>query len=34
MIWIPTAAGEAAYRELADGARERPSFQPLKTPAG
>ena len=34
MIWIPTAAGEAAYRELADGARERPSFQSVKTPAG
>jgi hypothetical protein len=34
MIWIPTADGEAAYRELADGSREPPSFQPLKTPAG
>jgi len=32
MIWIPTADGEAVYRELADGARERPSFQPVKTP--
>ena len=34
MIWIPTAEGEALYHELADGSRERASFQPLKTPAG
>jgi hypothetical protein len=24
MVWIPTAAGEAAYRELADGGHEQP----------
>jgi hypothetical protein len=34
LVWIPTADGEAMYHELADGARERPSFQPFKTPAG
>jgi hypothetical protein len=33
MIWIPTAEGEALYRELADGAREPPSLQPVKTPS-
>jgi hypothetical protein len=33
MVWIPTAAGEASYRELADGAHERPSLQAVKTPA-
>jgi hypothetical protein len=32
-VWIPTAAGEALYRELADGSREPPPFQPVKTPA-
>ena len=34
MVWIPTADGEAAYRELADDARERPSFQPVHASAG
>jgi hypothetical protein len=34
MVWIPTADGEAAYRELADGARQGPSFQPIEQPAG
>ena len=34
MIWIPTDEGEAHYRELTDGARAQPSFEPLKTPAG
>jgi hypothetical protein len=33
MIWIPTAAGEALYHELADDSRERPPLQPVKTPA-
>jgi hypothetical protein len=32
-VWIPTAAGEALYRELTDGAREPPPFQPVRTPA-
>ena len=32
MVWIPTAEGEALYRELADGAGERAPFQPVKTP--
>ena len=32
MIWIPTAAGEALYHELADGGREPPPFQPVRTP--
>lgn len=32
LIWIPTAEGEALYNELADGARERPSFHPVRTP--
>ena len=31
MVWIPTAAGEALYHELADGSRERQSFPPVKT---
>ena len=30
-VWIPTAEGEALYRELADGSPERPPFQPVKT---
>lgn len=34
LIWIPSAAGETLYHELADGARERPSVQPVKTAAG
>jgi hypothetical protein len=34
MIWIPTAAGEALYQELAEGAREQPSFQPVQALAG
>ena len=34
MIWIPSAAGEALYQELADGGREGPSFDPAKTPGG
>jgi hypothetical protein len=34
MVWIPTAEGEAVYRELADGSRKRSSLQPVKTPAG
>ena len=33
MIWIPTAAGEALYHELAAGSRERPAFQPVASPA-
>ena len=32
-VWIPTAAGEALYCELVDGAREPPPFQPVKMPA-
>ena len=32
-IWVPTAEGEAQYRQLADGGREPPPFQPVKTPA-
>jgi hypothetical protein len=32
-VWIPTAAGEALYRELTDGHREPPPFQPVRTPA-
>ena len=32
MIWIPTAAGEAAYRALADGTSG--SFQPVERSAG
>ena len=32
MVWIPTAAGEAAYRELADGSS--PAFPPLNASAG
>jgi hypothetical protein len=34
MVWIPTADGEALYRELAGGGPGRPPFQPVKTPAG
>jgi hypothetical protein len=34
MIWVPTAEGEAVYRALADGSRERPAFQPAKRSAG
>jgi hypothetical protein len=33
MIWIPTAAGEDLYHDLADSGRERSSFQPVRTPA-
>lgn len=33
MIWIPTAAGEALYHELAESTREPPSLQPVRTPA-
>jgi hypothetical protein len=33
MVWIPTAAGEALYQEVADGSGERPSLQPVRTPA-
>jgi hypothetical protein len=32
-VWIPTAAGEALYRELAEGGRESPPFQPVRTSA-
>jgi hypothetical protein len=32
-VWIPTAAGEAVWRELLDGRSEAPPFQPVKTPA-
>ena len=32
MIWIPTAAGEALYHDLADGNDGRPLFQSLSTP--
>jgi hypothetical protein len=34
MIWIPTPDGEALYHELADGAREQPSFETVKSPFG
>jgi hypothetical protein len=34
MIWIPTAAGETLYHDLAEGSRERPSLQSLRTHAG
>lgn len=30
-VWIPTVAGEALHRQLADGTRDRPSFQPVRT---
>jgi len=33
MVWIPTAAGEALYHELAEGAREGPSIQSLEAAA-
>ena len=33
-VWIPTATGEALYQELADGHREPPPFQPVRTPSG
>lgn len=33
MVWIPTAAGEALYHELAEGAGERLSIQPLEAAA-
>ena len=33
-VWIPTATGEALYRKLADGHREPPPFQPVRTPSG
>jgi hypothetical protein len=33
MIWIPTSDGEAVYQALAEGGRERPSFQPVRMPA-
>ena len=32
MIWIPTAAGEALYHDLAESS-PGPALQPLKTPA-
>jgi hypothetical protein len=32
MIWIPTAAGEAAYQALADGHGGHAPFQSLSTP--
>jgi hypothetical protein len=32
LIWIPTAAGEALYHDLADGNDARPPFQSLSTP--
>jgi hypothetical protein len=32
MIWIPTAAGEALYRDLADGNHDVPPIQPLRMP--
>ena len=33
MIWIPTAAGEALFHELAEGSPGHPSLQPLRSPA-
>ena len=33
MVWIPTAAGEALYHELAEGAHERPSIKALEAAA-
>jgi len=33
MIWIPTSEGEALYQALADGGRERPSFESPRSPA-
>jgi hypothetical protein len=33
MIWIPTAAGEALYLDLAEADRAGPPVQPLRTPA-
>jgi len=32
-VWIPTDKGEALYHELANGSREPPPFQPVRTPA-
>jgi hypothetical protein len=32
-VWIPTVAGEALWRELSDGGREPPPFQPVRTSA-
>ena len=32
-VWIPTEKGEALYHELANGNREPPPFQPVRTPA-
>jgi hypothetical protein len=34
MVWVPTPKGEALYQALADGGRERSSFQPAEVPAG
>jgi hypothetical protein len=31
MIWIPTAAGEDLYHDLAEGGGGRPPVQPVKT---
>lgn len=31
LVWVPTADGETVYRALADGTRDRPSFQPVRT---
>jgi hypothetical protein len=33
MIWIPTPEGEALYQALASGGRERPAFEPPRSPA-
>jgi hypothetical protein len=32
MIWIPSAAGEALYHDLAEDGPGRPSLQPVRTP--
>jgi hypothetical protein len=32
-VWVPTAAGEALWRELTDGRSEPPPFQPVRTPS-
>jgi hypothetical protein len=33
MIWIPTPEGEALYQALVSGGRERPAFEPPRSPA-
>jgi hypothetical protein len=33
-VWIPTATGEALWRELSEGGREPPTLEPVRTPAG